>query len=316
LRIIFMGSPDFAVSTLNAITGADTGAGHDVVCVYAQPPRPAGRGHKEQPCPVHAAALEQGLMVRTPESMRDDTAITEFAALNADIAVVVAYGQILPMAVLEAPKYGCINVHASLLPRWRGAAPIQHAILAGDETSGVCIMQVDEGLDTGPVFLRRETKIDEATTGGSLHDDLATIGAAACLEVLVGIEAGTMTSITAAPQPDDGVTYAAKISPALARLDWRADAIDLDRAVRAYDPWPRTWFEHGGERIKVLAAHVDEGASPANVSAGQVLDGRPAIACENGVIVLDRLQRPGRKPQDAAEFMRGYDLTVGTVLDR
>ena len=312
MRIIFMGSPDFAVSTLNAITTA----GHDVVCVYAQPPRPAGRGHKEHPCPVHAAALEQGLMVRTPESMRDDTAITEFAALNADIAVVVAYGQILPMAVLGAPKYGCINVHASLLPRWRGAAPIQRAILAGDETSGVCIMQVNEGLDTGPVFLRRETKIDAATTGGSLHDDLAIMGAEACLEVLDGIDAGTMT---ATPQSDDGVTYAAKISPALARLDWHQGATDLDRAVRAYDPWPRTWFEHAGERIKVLAAHVDENvdedASTANVSAGQVLDARPAIACKNGVIVLDRLQRPGRKPQDAAEFMRGYDLTVGTVLD-
>jgi methionyl-tRNA formyltransferase len=307
MRVIFMGSPDFATSTLKAILDA----GHDVVCVYAQPPRPAGRGHKERPCPVHTAALKHGLQVRTPESMKDADAVSAFADLSADIAVVIAYGQILPGDVLSAPKHGSINVHASLLPRWRGAAPIQRAILAGDAESGVSIMQMDEGLDTGPVYLTRVAPIDTATTGGSLHDDLATRGAEACVQVLVDIEAG---SITPQPQADDGVTYAAKISPADARIIWTQDAVTVERAVRAFDPWPRTWFEHDGERVKVLAAHVDENLSDASKPAGTVLDDRPAIACGNGVLVLDRLQRAGRKPQDAAEFMRGYDLKPGTGL--
>ncbi len=307
MRIAFMGSPDFAVSTLNAIISA----GHDVVCVYAQPPRPAGRGQKEQPCPVHAAALELGLMVRTPQDMRAVGAITEFAALDLDLAVVVAYGQILPAAILDAPGYGCINVHASLLPRWRGAAPIQRAIQAGDAESGVSIMQMDVGLDTGPVYMTRRIPLDAATTGGSLHDQLAIMGASACLEVLAGIQHGSVTPV---PQPDDGVTYASKIDRDEARLDWKLDAAFLERSVRAFDPWPRTWFDHEGERIKVLSARVDHDASDSGATPGRVLDNRPAVACGDGVLVLESLQRPGKKPQDASDFMRGYDLKTGIVL--
>lgn len=302
-----MGSPEFAVSTLRALVKA----GHDVVCVYAQPPRPVGRGQKEQPCPVHAAALEQGLAVRTPSNMKEDRSISEFAALQVDIAVVTAYGQILPKAVLDAPRYGCINVHASLLPRWRGAAPIQRAILAGDAESGVSIMQMDEGLDSGSVYLHQTTPLGASTTGGDLHDCLASMGADACLEVLGGIET---KSVTATPQSGVGVTYARKISPADARIDWFQDAITTERAVRAFDPWPRTWFEHDGERIKVLKASVDEAVFDSGRPPGSILDSRPSVACGRGVLVLERLQRAGRKPQNAADFMRGYDLSVGTDL--
>ncbi len=307
MRIVFMGSPDFAVSTLNAILEA----GHDVICVYAQPPRPAGRGHKQQPCPIHRTALEFELEVRTPVSMKDPAAIDAFTELEADIAVVVAFGQILPQAVLDTPRLGCINVHASLLPRWRGAAPIQRAIQWGDGESGVSIMQMDAGLDTGPVLMRRVMMLDEQTTGGGLHDDLATRGAEACVETLNALENG---SLDAVPQPEEGVTYADKLNTREARLDWMDSAEMLARTVRAFDPWPGTWFEHDGERIKVLAAHADAKSEISAAKPGTVIDSRPAIVCGSGVLVLDRLQRAGKKAQDAETFTRGYALKVGTCV--
>jgi methionyl-tRNA formyltransferase len=300
VRLIFMGSPDFSVPTLHALRDA----GHEIVCVYAQPPRPAGRGHKERPCPVHAAALEMDIPVRTPLDFKSPDEWAAFVDLNADIAVVVAYGLILPKAVLDAPRLGCINVHASLLPRWRGAAPIQRAILAGDKETGVCIMAMDEGLDTGAVYLRRAVPITEKTTGGSLHDLLCDIGSQACVDALQSLGVPE-------PQLETGVTYAKKLSPKEARIDWRQDAEALARAVRAFDPWPGTWFEHNGERIKLLGASAEQGSG----DAGEVLGGRPAIACGNGVLVLKRVQRAGRKAQDADEFLRGYKFTVGDILN-
>ncbi len=303
LRVVFMGSPDFSIPTLRAILDV----GHEVACVYAQPPRPAGRGHKERPCPVHAFADEQGLEVRTPASLKDAGVQAAFAGLGADIAVVVAYGLILPEEILEAPRMGCINVHASLLPRWRGAAPIQRAIQAGDEETGVCIMQMDAGLDTGPVLSRKSMNLDQAMTGGKLHDLLSQMGAKACVEVLEHLSEGEIDAVS---QPDTGVTYAAKLSPDEARIDWSRPAEEIARTVRAFDPWPGTWFEHEGERIKVLEASADSAPG----TPGEILDGRPAVACGEGSLILKRLQRAGKKPQGADEFLRGYALTPGTVL--
>lgn len=312
MRIIFMGSPDFSVPSLRALQDA----GHDILCVYAQPPRPAGRGHKERPCPVHAAALEMGMSVRTPENFKSKNDRLEFAELNADLAVVVAYGLILPKEVLEAPSMGCINVHASLLPRWRGAAPIQRAILAGDTQSGVCIMAMDEGLDTGAVYARSIVPITLATTGGSLHDTLSEVGARACMDVVGDLSGGTAIAI---PQSSDGVTYAKKLSPAEARVDWQQSAEVLARMVKAFDPWPGTWFEHNEERIKLLDAQYEpfqnsgQGFDTSH-TPGEIIDNRPAIACREGVLVPTRMQRSGRKAQDVAEFMRGYNLGVGEIL--
>ncbi len=306
LRIIFMGSPDFAVPTMQALMDA----GHDIVCVYAQPPRPAGRGQKERLCPVHAAALDAAIEVRTPKDLKSSEDQAAFAAIDADVAVVVAYGLLLPIEILNAPRLGCINVHASLLPRWRGAAPIQRAILAGDTQAGVCIMAMEAGLDTGPVYLRRAVSLDPDMTGGLLHDTLCDIGAQACVEALGGIADGTLQPVA---QSQDGVTYARKLNPSEAQLDWSLDCAELERAVRAFDPWPGTWFEHNGERVKVLAAQADM-TGHVRAEPGTVLDGRPAIACGSGALVLQRLQRAGRKAQNADEFMRGYELAVGTIL--
>lgn len=300
-----MGSPEFSVPTLQAIIDA----GHDVVCVYAQPPRPAGRGHKETPCPVHAAALTLGIPVRTPVSLRDADAQAEFAALDLDVAVVVAYGLILPKAVLGMPRLGCVNVHASLLPRWRGAAPIQRAIMAGDTETGVCIMQMDEGLDTGPVLARAETPIAADETATTLHDRLSDMGAAEIVPALDGLAAGSLTST---PQPDDGVTYAAKLSRDEAAFDFTLPALELERKIRALNPWPGTTFEHDGARIKVGAATLVPGK--AGVAPGTILDDGPTVACGDGALTFTRLQRPGRPMMDAADFMRGYALPVGTVL--
>lgn len=309
LRIVFMGSPDFSIPTLRALTDA----GHEIICVYAQPPRPAGRGHKEKPCPVHAFAQQQGLTVRTPENFKDNADQTAFADLDSDLAVVVAYGLILPEAVLNAPRFGCINVHASLLPRWRGAAPIQRAIQAGDEKTGVCIMQMDKGLDTGPVYLSEEVDITPRTTGGMLHDTLCDVGGGACVQAIEGIVAG---DLTATPQPADGVTYAEKLNPDEARIDWSRQAGEIERTVRAFDPWPGTWFEHNGERIKLLRASLGSGSVGLDSAPGTVIGDAPSVACGEGELVLERLQRAGRKPQDADEFLRGYALTPGIVLDQ
>jgi len=309
MRVIFMGSPDFSVPILSGLIDA----GHDIVCVYAQPPRPAGRGHKETPCPVHAVALEKNLTVRTPKSLKDSADQKEFAELKADIAVVAAYGLILPKEILEAPRLGCVNVHASLLPRWRGAAPIHRAILAGDSETGVTIMQMDEGLDTGAMLMAERVAITPETTAEMLHDQLAEMGATMITGALRELEAGNATPV---PQPEDGVTYAKKLERGEGRLDWRKPALELERAVRAFHPWPGTWFELPGAdknaRVKVLAAHVADGTGQ---KPGTVIDDKLTVACGEGALRLDRLQREGKGAMSADEFLRGNALAAGTVIE-
>jgi methionyl-tRNA formyltransferase len=303
LRLVFMGSPSFALPTLAALIEA----GHEIACVYTQPPRPAGRGRGTRPCPVHAFALDHGLEVRTPKSLKAEAEQAAFAELGCDAGVVAAYGLILPEAVIAAPRLGCYNVHASLLPRWRGAAPIQRAILEGDGNTGVSIMRVEAGLDTGPVLLAETVPITATTTAGELHDALAETGARLMVEALAGVAAGALIP---RPQPDQGVTYAAKIGAEDERLDWRKPAAELERAVRALSPSPGVWFEHAGERIKVLQARVvAAGGLP-----GTVLDDAPTVACGEGAVALLRLQRPGRKPLEGQAFLRGYPLPPGTRL--
>ncbi|MBW6398038.1 methionyl-tRNA formyltransferase [Roseomonas sp. HJA6] len=300
MRIAFMGSPDFSVPALKALHQA----GHDIAAVYCQPPRPAGRGQKETPCPVHRAALELGLEVRTPTRLKRDTAQHDaFAALGLDAAVVAAYGLILPKAMLDAPKRGCLNIHASLLPRWRGAAPIHAAILAGDSESGITIMRMDEGLDTGPMLLTQATPIGPDTTVQALHDALAAIGADLILRALA-------EDPPAIAQPEDGVTYAPKLTKEDGRLDWNKDAAALERRVRALNPWPGTFFDHRGEQIRVLAARVEAGSG----APGTALDDAALVACGTGALRLARLQRPGRAAMDADAFLRGFALPRGTQL--
>ncbi len=303
LRLAFMGTPDFAVPALRALVAA----GHDVAAVYCQPPRPAGRGQKERPSAVQAAAEELGLPVRTPVGLRKPEAQADFAALGLDIAVVAAYGLILPKPILDAPKHGCLNIHASLLPRWRGAAPIQRAILAGDAETGITIMQMDEGLDTGAMLLQEAVPITGATTAETLHDALADCGGRLIVEALRHVEAGTLTPH---PQPADGVTYAKKIEPADARIDWTAGAAAVDRTVRAFAPRPGAWFEMDGVRIKLLAAEVVSGSG----EPGGVLDDRLTIACGDGAIRAIRLQREGKRAMDADAFLRGTAVAKGARL--
>jgi len=303
LRLIFMGSPEFSVTALAALIEA----GHDIICVYSQPPRPAGRGHKETPCPVHAFALAHGLRVRTPVSLKDETAQRAFADLDADVAVVAAYGLILPPAVLAAPRLGCLNVHASLLPRWRGAAPIQRAIMAGDWQTGVTIMQMDAGLDTGPMLRAERLDIGPETTAAVLHDRLAELGGRMIVEALRDLQENR---IVATPQPEDGVTYAAKLSRDEGPIDWTLAAADIEARVRALNPWPGIWFEHDGRRIKVLAAHVVDGDG----APGTILDDNLTVACGRGALRLAQVQVAGRSPVRAADFLRGYALKAGTVL--
>jgi methionyl-tRNA formyltransferase len=305
LDLVFMGTPVFASSILEALIDA----GHRVRTVYTQPPRPAGRGHRSQPSPVQLLAAMKGLLVRSPVTLRLEEEQTAFAALGADVAVVAAYGLILPSAILEAPRYGCLNAHASLLPRWRGAAPIQRALLAGDRLTGITIMQMDEGLDTGPILLQEVVPIGRDETGAQLSDRLAVLGGRLILAALDGITRGR---ITPRSQPEEGVTYGPKISRDEARLDWRQLASDLERRVRAFDRWPGAFFELGEERIRVHAAIDLPG--PAGAVPGTVLDERLLIACGEGALRLLRLQRPGRTPLDAPEFLRGFRLTPGTVL--
>jgi methionyl-tRNA formyltransferase len=295
-----MGSPDFAVPALRALHAA----GHEIACVYAQPPRPAGRGQKETPCPVHRAALELGLPVRTPARVRKDAAEhAAFAALGLDVAVVAAYGLILPKPMLDAPRRGCLNIHASLLPRWRGAGPIQAAILAGDAETGITIMRMEEGLDTGPMLLRGTVPIGPRATTPEVHDALAALGATLILRALD-------EDPPQLPQPEDGVTYAPKIAKEDGRLDWAQPAEALDRRVRALTPWPGTFFTQGAEQIRVHAAEPVAGSG----LPGTVLDAAPTIACGAGALRLLRLQRAGRGAMGAAEFLRGHALPVGTVL--
>ena len=305
LRLAFMGSPEFALPSLRALEAA----GHEIAAVYAQPPRPAGRGHKERPCPVQAYAERRGWALRTPKTLKDGSEQQAFAALGLDAAVVVAYGLILPAAVLAAPRLGCVNLHASLLPRWRGAAPIQRAILAGDAQTGVTIMAVDEGLDTGPILLREAVPIAATATAAELHDRLAEVGARLMVAALDGLAAGRLE---ARPQPEDGVTYAAKLKRGEGRLDWRRPAAELERAVRAFTPRPGAFFEAGGERVKVLAAEVGAGAPGAE--PGTVIDARLTVACEKDALRLIRVQRAGKAAMDAETLLRGFPVAAGTRL--
>jgi methionyl-tRNA formyltransferase len=298
MRIIFMGSPDFAVPSLRALVAA----GHEVAAVYAQPPRPAGRGKAERKTAVHAAAEALGIDVRTPRTLRDPDEKARFAALDADIAVVAAYGLILPSPILEAPRAGCINVHASLLPRWRGAAPIQRAILAGDPITGITLMRMDAGLDTGPMLARREIAID-FKNAGEVTEELAKLGAAVLVDWLDEPTPPT-------DQPDDGATYAKKVEKAEARIDWTQSADFISRQVRAFAPVPGAWFEVAGERIKLLDAESVDGAGVAGTVIGEPL----VIACGDDAIHCRTVQRAGRGVMTVDELLRGFSIPVGTTL--
>jgi methionyl-tRNA formyltransferase len=302
LRLAFMGSPAFSVPALRALHAA----GHEIVAVYAQPPRPAGRGQKETPCPVHQAALELGLPVRTPARVRRDVAEHEaFAALDLDAAVVVAYGLILPKPMLDAPRRGCLNIHASLLPRWRGAAPIHAAVLAGDAETGITIMRMDEGLDTGPMLLREAIPIGPRDTTPMVHDRLSEIGARLILRALE-------ENPPAVPQPEDGASYAPKLGKEDGRLDWSQPAEALDRRVRAMNPWPGAFTSLGGEMLRVIAA---EPAAGRDAAPGTVLDDALLVACGGGTALrLTRVQKAGRAAMDAPAFLRGTPVPAGTLL--
>ena len=293
MKIIFMGTPQFSVPILQALAKA-----HDIVCVYCQPPRPAGRGKALRPTPVQHAAAALGLPVRHPSSLRSAEEQAAFASLNADIAVVVAYGLILPQPVLDAPRFGCVNIHASLLPRWRGAAPIHRAILAGDAETGVCLMQMDAGLDTGPVLLRAATTIGAEDTTADLHDSLSQMGADLVVSALP-----RLPSLVPVPQPAEGVTYAAKIDKSEARIDWHAPAAVIDRQIRGLSPFPGAWCESAGERVKFLRCRLAEGHGV----PGQVLHGL-TIACGSGAVEITLAQRQGKRPATTEEFLRGFAL--------
>ena len=300
MRVVFMGSPDFSVPVLEALVAA----GHEIAAVYCQPPRPAGRGRKDRPTPVQARAEALGLPVRHPVSLKGADAQADLAALKADVGVVVAYGLLLPQAVLDAPRHGCLNIHASLLPRWRGAAPIQRAIMAGDAETGVCIMRMEAGLDTGPVLLRKATPICPGDTAGDLHDRLSGMGAAAIVEAL-----DRVPELVVEPQPEGGVTYATKIDKAEARVDWTRPAEEVDRQIRGLSPFPGAWTTLAGKRLKLLRSRT----APGDGAPGAVLDGL-TIACGHGAVQVDEVQREGRGRQDAAEFLRGAGVTPGTIL--
>ena len=304
MRVIFMGSPDFAVPTLDALVAA----GHEVVAAYCQPPRAAGRGKALRPTAVQLRAEALGLPVRSPTTLKTAEAQAEFAAFDADVGVVAAYGLILPQAVLDAPVFGCLNVHGSLLPRWRGAAPVQRAIMAGDDVTGVTIMQMEAGLDTGPMLLKRDVRID-AKNAGQLTEEIAEIGAKAMVEVL-----GKLNTLPLVPQPSEGVTTAAKISKEEARIDWSRSASELQRHVQGLAPFPGAWFKLGEERIKVLAAQVEQRDPRLRGDDGTVLDDRLLIACGEGELRPSLLQRAGRSAMDVDEFLRGFPVAKGIIL--
>ena len=307
LKVVFMGTPEFSVPMLAEIIAA----GHEVVAAYSQPPRPAGRGNQERKSPVQAYSEAAGVPVFTPKSLRNAEAQAVFASHHADVAVVVAYGLILPKAVLVAPKFGCLNMHASNLPRWRGAAPIQRAIMAGDTSTACMVMQMDEGLDTGPVCLTEHVPIGGDMTAGALHDELSRRGAGLMVRALAALEHGRLTG---AAQPTAGVTYAAKIDKAETHIDFTKSAADVHNHIRALSPFPGAWFEVNGERIKVLRTTIDPGRSmltPRHVvrAAGDLI-----IACGSGAVSLVELQRAGKKPMQAQDFLRGFALSAGSKL--
>jgi methionyl-tRNA formyltransferase len=307
LRIVFMGSPDFAVPTLAALADA----GHEIACAYSQPPRPAGRGQAERETPVALAARARGLEVRTPANFKQPADREAFAALKADVAVVVAYGLLLPRAILEATRLGCFNLHGSLLPRWRGAAPIQRAVMAGDAETGVQVMQMEVGLDTGPVMLTARTPIGPEDTTREVHDRLSALGADLMVQALAKLEAG---AATLRPQPEAGATYAAKIDPAEARIDWTRPARLVSAHIRGLSPQPGAWFEadlgKGVTRIKVQRCVAADGSG----APGEVLDDALLIACGEGAIRILQLQRPGKGPMNADDFLRGSRIEKGARL--
>jgi len=307
MRLAFLGTPDFAVASLRRIVEA----GFEVACVYSQPPAPRGRGHELRPSPAHAFAEAHGLPVRTPASMRDPAEVTAFRALGLDAAVVVAFGQILPREVLEAPKLGAFNLHGSLLPRWRGAAPIQRAIMAGDAVTGVQVMRMTEGLDEGPILATQTLRIGPLDTAGTLHDRMAEAGAELLVRTLHALERGEARET---PQASDGVTYAKKIRPREARIDWTRPGAEVDRKIRGLSPAPGAWFElptdRGPVRVKaLLSANEDADGAP-----GEVLDEALLVACGSGAVRLLRVQREGRAAQDAEAFLRGQSVAAGERL--
>jgi len=308
MRLAFLGTPDFAVPTLAALIGA----GHGIACVYSQPPAPRGRGQALRPSPVEAFARARGLMVRTPASMRDPEEIAAFAALDLDAAVVVAFGQILNEDILQAPRLGCYNLHASLLPRWRGAAPIQRAIMAGDAVTGAAVMRMTAGLDEGPVLAEATLRIDALETAGTLHDRLAPAGAALMVQALAALDRGEATFT---PQPAEGETYARKIKPAETRIRWDRPAARVDRQIRGLSPAPGAWFlapsERGPVRIKALLSRAED----AEGEPGGALDDGLLIGCGEGAVRILRAQREGRGAQDAEDFLRGFPIARGTRLD-
>lgn len=305
LRLIFMGTPDFAVPILDALVNA----GYHIAAVYCQPPRRAGRGQRLRPSPVQVLAEARGLDVHTPVSLKGAEEQTAFRALGTDAAVIAAYGLILPNAVLDAPRLGCVNVHASVLPRWRGAAPIQRAILAGDRETGVTVMRVVEEVDAGPILLAKTIPIGPHTTAAALHDQLSTLGACLMVEALEGYAAGRLTPT---PQPADGIIHAAKLKPEDGRLDWRRPATELERQVRALSLAPGAWFVHAGQRIKVQEAELED-ATP-GPTPGTLLDGRLTVACGDGALRLTKVQRSGKAAVDAMAFLRGYPMEAGIRL--
>lgn len=300
MRIVFMGSPDFAVPTLDALVAAR----HEVVAAYTQPPRPKGRGKGLQPTAVEMRARELGIDVRSPKSLRSPEEQAAFAALGADVAIVAAYGLILPQPVLDAPRFGCLNVHGSILPRWRGAAPVQRAIMAGDKTTGITIMQMEAGLDTGPMLLSREVAIGHKNAA-QLTEELAHLGAQMMVEVLTDLGAFPPTA-----QADEGVTYAAKISKEEAKIDWSRPAVDLQRHVQGLAPFPGAWFEVAGERIKLLEAEAVSGSG----TPGETLDDALTVACRSGALKAITVQRAGKGAMPASELLRGFPIPKGTIL--
>jgi methionyl-tRNA formyltransferase len=307
MRLAFLGTPDFALAALARLVEA----GHEIACVYSQPPAPRGRGQALKPSPVHAFALEKGLTIRTPASMRDEGEIAAFQALNLDAAAVVAFGQILPAAVLDAPRLGSFNLHGSLLPRWRGAAPMQRAVMAGDPVTGVQVMRMTEGLDEGPVLASETLRIGPLDTAGTMHDRMAAAGAELLARTLAAVERGEARET---PQAEDGVTYAKKIRAKEARIDWAKPGAEVDRKIRGLSPFPGAWFslpsERGPVRVKaLLSAFEDAWGAP-----GEVLDDRLLVATGAGAVRLLRVQREGRGPQDAEAFLNGTPVAAGTRL--
>ena len=303
LRLVYMGTAGFAVPSLRALAAGP----HELVAVYTQPARPAGRGLRARPSPVHSAARELGLIVRTPQTLKDAAEQEAFAGLGADLAVVAAYGLILPRAILAAPRLGCINLHASLLPRWRGAAPIQRALLAGDAETGVTVIQIEPSLDTGPILAMERVPITPSTTAASLHDTLAGLAARMVAPAIDDLASGRAEPRV---QPAEGVTYAAKIDKSEARLDWSRPAAFLERQLRALNPWPGCWTEFKCERLLVLKGELAAGTG----APGEILDERLTVACGEGALRLTRVQRAGGKPLSADAFLRGFHLPVGARL--